>query len=81
MVGLGYSNAIVVRLKKGTAVLTLALEAANENMNGEINQAMLDKLRLTRVIETAKVPLSMFNVILRRHNKNFIFIANLQQPA
>ena len=31
------------------AVLTLAFEAANENMSGEVNQALLDNLGLTRV--------------------------------
>jgi hypothetical protein len=45
----GYSNAVLVRLDQGPHTLTLALEAANENMNGAVNQAMLDHLRLTRV--------------------------------
>jgi len=45
----GYSNAVLVRLEPGTQLLTLAFEPANENMNGAVNQAMLDYLRLTRV--------------------------------
>ncbi|QIX61349.1 glycogen debranching protein [Hymenobacter sp. BT18] len=45
----GYTNPILVKLEKGTVVLHLALEPANENMNGEVNQAMLDHLRLTRM--------------------------------
>lgn len=45
----GYSNPVLVRLAKGTATLTLSFEPANENMNGEVNQALLDQLRLTRL--------------------------------
>jgi hypothetical protein len=45
----GFSNPILVRLEKGTQTLTLAYEPANENMNGEVNQAMLDYLRLIKV--------------------------------
>ena len=45
----GFSNPITVELKKGPQTLTLAYEPANENMNGEVNQAMLNYARLTRV--------------------------------
>lgn len=45
----GFTNSVLVRLEKGPQTLTLAFEPANENMNGEINQAMLDYMRLTRV--------------------------------
>ncbi|MGI4734490.1 MAG: MGH1-like glycoside hydrolase domain-containing protein [Janthinobacterium lividum] len=45
----GFSNAVRVRLPQGTTVLTLAYEPANTNMNGAVNQAMLDYLRLRRV--------------------------------
>ncbi len=45
----GYSNPILVRLDKGTHTLTLAYEPANQNMNIEVNQAMLDCLRVRRV--------------------------------
>ncbi|WP_201980647.1 MGH1-like glycoside hydrolase domain-containing protein [Hymenobacter rubidus] len=44
----GFSNPILVRLEKGTQRLTLAYEPANQNMNGEVNQAMLDYLRVRR---------------------------------
>ena len=45
----GFSNPVLVRLAKGSHRLTLAFEPANENMNGEVNQAMLDYVRLTKV--------------------------------
>jgi hypothetical protein len=45
----GFSNPILVRLAKGKNTLTLALEPANTNMNGAVNQAMLDYLRVRRV--------------------------------
>jgi hypothetical protein len=45
----GFSNPVLVRLTPGTHTFTLAFEPANENMNGAVNQAMLDYLRLTRV--------------------------------
>lgn len=45
----GFSNPVLVRLEKGSHPLTLAYELANTNMNGEVNQAMLDYLRVTRV--------------------------------
>ena len=45
----GFSNSILVQLEKGTHPLTLAYEAANQNMSGEVNQAMLDYLRVKRV--------------------------------
>ncbi|AYA38918.1 glycogen debranching protein [Hymenobacter oligotrophus] len=45
----GYSNPVMAQFSKGTHTLTLTFEPANENMNGEVNQAMLDQLRLTRL--------------------------------
>jgi hypothetical protein len=45
----GYSNPLVVRLPRGKSVLTLTLDPANENMNGAVNEAILDQLRLIRV--------------------------------
>ncbi|TGD81658.1 MGH1-like glycoside hydrolase domain-containing protein [Hymenobacter wooponensis] len=45
----GFSNPIIVRLEKGPHPLTLAYDAADRNMNGEVNQAMLDYMRLTRI--------------------------------
>ncbi len=38
----GYTNALAVRLSKGKHQILISFEASNENMNGEINQAMLD---------------------------------------
>ena len=35
-----------VNLAKGEHVITVSLEDFNENMNGEINQAMIDCLRI-----------------------------------
>ena len=40
----GYSNSIKVTLKEGFNKLILSYEPFNENMNGEINQAMLDQV-------------------------------------
>lgn len=40
----GYSNSIIVTLKEGVNKLILSYESFNENMNGEINQAMLDQV-------------------------------------
>jgi hypothetical protein len=45
----GFSNAVLVQLPKGTHQLTLAYEPANTNMNGAVNQAMLDYLRVQKV--------------------------------
>ena len=45
----GFSNPVLVRLERGTQSLTLAYEPANRNMNGAVNQAMLDYVRLKRV--------------------------------
>ncbi|WP_426491719.1 MGH1-like glycoside hydrolase domain-containing protein [Hymenobacter sp. 102] len=45
----GFTNSVLVQLPKGQHTLTLSFEPTNENMNGEVNQAMLDYLRVTRV--------------------------------
>ena len=45
----GYSNPVAVYLMKGTHHISLSFENYNENMNGEINQAMLDYMRVTRI--------------------------------
>ncbi|MBC8082082.1 MAG: glycogen debranching protein, partial [Hymenobacter sp.] len=45
----GFTSPVLVRLEKGTYPLTLSLESTNENMDGEVNQAMLDYLRVTRI--------------------------------
>jgi len=36
-------------LSKGKHILTIIFEEANDNMNGEVNAAMLDYLRITRL--------------------------------
>jgi hypothetical protein len=45
----GFTNALLVSLPEGTHQLTLAYEPANTNMNGAVNQAMLDYLRVQKV--------------------------------
>jgi len=45
----GFSNTIRLELSKGSHELSLSLEDWNENMNGEINQAMLDQLRVISI--------------------------------
>lgn len=45
----GFSNSIKLKLEKGKHTFALSLDPANENMNGEINQAMLDYLRVTKL--------------------------------
>ena len=42
----GFSNALKVYLTKGEHIISISLEDANENMNGEINQAMIDFARI-----------------------------------
>ncbi|MGN6294108.1 MAG: alpha-L-rhamnosidase-related protein [Chitinophagaceae bacterium] len=44
----GWSNAVQVHLTKGEHVLTVEYLPANENMNEEVNQAMLDQLRIIK---------------------------------
>jgi hypothetical protein len=45
----GYSNPLHVTLHEGTHTITLALTESDANMNGTVNAAHLDYLRLTRV--------------------------------
>ncbi len=42
----GFSNALTAYLTKGNHTITLSFEPANENMHGEINQAMIDYMRV-----------------------------------
>jgi hypothetical protein len=44
----GWSNSMKVRLTKGLHHIEISFENWNENMNGEINQAMLDCMRLIK---------------------------------
>lgn len=45
----GWSNSVQTHFTKGEHILALCLESFNENMNGEINQAMLDYLRMIKI--------------------------------
>jgi hypothetical protein len=45
----GISNVITTRLNRGISHFTLSFEPYDENMNGEINTALLDFMRLTKV--------------------------------
>ncbi len=45
----GFSNAVHTFLKKGKHLLFLSFEPYDENMNVDINQAMLDYLRITKL--------------------------------
>jgi hypothetical protein len=47
----GYSNAVKMHLTKGKHTLTLQFKDANENMNGDINQALLDQVRIIKLAE------------------------------
>ena len=45
----GYSNSVKIKLVKGNNTLAIRFADYNNNMNGEINQAMLDNLRIIRL--------------------------------
>ena len=45
----GYSNALQFILTKGKHKISLVFEDANDNMNGDINQAMLDNMRVIKM--------------------------------
>jgi len=45
----GMSSGVKMYLKKGSNIITLSYENYNENMNGEINQAMLDYIKISRL--------------------------------
>jgi len=45
----GMTNAVQLKLSKGNHELVLSYGPANENMNGEINQAMLDAMVVMRI--------------------------------
>ena len=42
----GYSNSLKVHLTKGKHTVTLSFEGFDDNMNGEINQAMIDSMQI-----------------------------------
>mgnify|MGYP000951949138 FL=1 len=45
----GYSNPLMVQLPAGLSTLVISFEDFNDNMNGLINHAMLDHLRITKL--------------------------------
>jgi hypothetical protein len=45
----GYSNSNQVKLTKGKHVISLVFEESNENMNEEVNEAMLDQMRMIKI--------------------------------
>ncbi|HRH34907.1 MAG TPA: hypothetical protein PKY12_07595, partial [Catalimonadaceae bacterium] len=45
----GFSNRIEVYLKKGKHQLEIRLDPENENMNGAINQALIDYMEVNRI--------------------------------
>jgi hypothetical protein len=49
----GYSTPVRVRLAPGAHTFTLRFTALDENMDGRVNTALLDHLRLTRVSQDA----------------------------
>ncbi|HWZ02997.1 MAG TPA: hypothetical protein VNX40_05250, partial [Mucilaginibacter sp.] len=45
----GFSNSVKLHLSKGKHIISLQFKPANENMNGDVNQAMVDYLRVIRL--------------------------------
>lgn len=45
----GFTNSVKVKLNKGANKIILELTDVNTNMNGEVNQAMIDNLRLIKL--------------------------------
>ena len=45
----GWSNSVKTNLTKGLHHFSITFESWNENMNGDINQAMLDCVRLIKI--------------------------------
>ncbi|MBC5772754.1 glycogen debranching protein [Pontibacter sp. KCTC 32443] len=45
----GFTNAVDVQLPKGSHTISLTFEPHNENMHGEVNQAMLDYMRVIKI--------------------------------
>lgn len=45
----GFTNAVEVPLQKGSHTISLTFEPNNENMHGEINQAMVDYMRMVKI--------------------------------
>jgi hypothetical protein len=45
----GHTNPLRLDLDAGTHTITVAYTDADQNMNGAVNEALLDHLRLTRI--------------------------------
>ena len=45
----GFTNPVKIRLQKGKCNLVLSMEDFNDNMNGDINQAMIDYVRISKL--------------------------------
>ena len=45
----GYTNSITADLQKGNHVMEVIWESANENMNVEVNRAMLDQVKIVKI--------------------------------
>ncbi|MES2388301.1 MAG: glycogen debranching protein [Bacteroidota bacterium] len=45
----GWSNSVLVKLNKGKQPLKLSFEPYNENMNGNVNQALIDLIRVIKI--------------------------------
>ena len=45
----GFTNSVLISLQPGKHTITLSFEPFNENMNGEINQAMVDYMRVVKL--------------------------------
>lgn len=45
----GFSNALQTKLAKGKHTISLSFKDANENMNGDVNEAVLDYLQVVKV--------------------------------
>jgi hypothetical protein len=50
----GYSNAVRVYVTKGSHQIQLSFKPENENMNGAVNEAMLDYMRILKLPEEPK---------------------------
>ena len=48
----GYSSRLLMQLAPGTYEMQLRFDPADENMNGTVNRAMLDHLRLVQIYTT-----------------------------
>ena len=47
----GNTNSVQVKLSKGNHLISLVLEPYNENMNGDVNQALIDVLSVYKLKE------------------------------